>query len=174
MVRYNSTSNLFEFYQNGAWVNYTTVSDARLKTNVVSVTQGLDIVNQLHPVFYDWDKNNPRTETFGDKHQVGFIAQEVEKVLPEVVDVGEDSYRSVQYGKIVSVVVAAVKELYNKLLGHDEQLATQARQIATVQAESAIKDKEIAALKAKAQKAEQENAEIKARLEKIEKALNSK
>ncbi len=169
MVRYNSTSNLFEFYQNGAWVNYTTVSDARLKTNVVPVssTQGLDIVNQLNPVFYDWDKNNPRTQSFGDKHQVGFIAQEVEKVLPEVVDVGEDSYRSVQYGKIVSVVVAAVKELYNKFLGHDEQLATQARQIATVTDKAAKLESENAKLK-------QENEAIKARLEKIEKALNSK
>ncbi len=153
MVRYNSTSNLFEFRQNGVWVNYTTVSDSRLKTNVVPVssTRGLDIVNQLNPVFYDWDKSNPRTETFGDKHQVGFIAQEVEKVLPEVVDVGEDSYRSVEYGKIVSVVVAAVKELYKKVLGMDEQLAAQARQIASktdkteFEARLAAKDKEIAA-----------------------------
>jgi len=179
MLRYNSTSNLFEFYQNGAWVNYTTVSDARLKTNVVPVssTQGLDIVNQLNPVFYDWDKNNPRTQSFGDKHQVGFIAQEVEKVLPEVVDVGEDSYRSVQYGKIVSVVVAAVKELYNKFMGLDAQQATQARQIANVEAskaDKAVVDANKAESDAKIKKLEAENAALKARLEKIEKALNSK
>lgn len=122
MVRYNTASNLFEFYQNGTWVNYTTVSDGRLKTNVEPVTHGLDIVKQLNPVFYDWDKKNPRTQSFRDKHEVGFIAQEVEKVLPEVVDQGADSYRSVQYGKIVSVVVAAVKELYSKFLGHDEKI----------------------------------------------------
>ncbi|AFY00768.1 tail fiber domain-containing protein [Bdellovibrio bacteriovorus] len=122
MVRYNSTSNLFEFYQNGSWVNYTTVSDARLKTNITPVTQGLDIVTRLRPVFYDWDKTNNRTKSFDQKHQIGFVAQEVEKVIPEVVDIGEDSYRSVQYGKIVSVAVAAIKELYSKFLEHDHQL----------------------------------------------------
>ena len=153
MIRYNTTTALFEFYQNGAWVNYTTVSDGRLKTNVIPVNQGLDIINQLNPVYFDWDQNNPRAQGFGNKHQVGFIAQEVEKVLPEVVNKGEDSYRSVEYGKIVSVVVAAVKELYSKVLGID-------RELASVKTENAAKDKKI--------------KELEQRLEKIEKALNSK
>jgi trimeric autotransporter adhesin len=88
--------------------------------------------------------------------QVGFIAQDLQKVLPEVVDVGEDSYRSVQYGKIVTVVVAAVKELYNKYLGHDKQLLTQARIIAS-KADKA----EVDALKAENAKLKQENAAIR-------------
>jgi hypothetical protein len=46
MIRYNTASTLFEFRQNGSWVNYTTVSDGRLKTNVVPVIDGLGIVNQ--------------------------------------------------------------------------------------------------------------------------------
>lgn len=171
MIRYNTASTLFEFYQNGAWVNYTTVSDGRLKTNVVPVTDALDIVNQLNPVFYDWDRSNPKASGFEDKHQVGFIAQEVEKVLPEVVNKGEDSYRSLEYGKIVSVVVAAVKELYAKVMGIEAHNADQDRDIASVnaklEADNAAKDKKINHL-------EQENAAIKARLEKIEKALNSK
>ncbi len=153
MIRYNTTTTLFEFYQNGAWVNYTTVSDGRLKTNVTPVDQGLDLVNQLNPVYYDWDRNNPKTSGFEDRHQVGFIAQEVEKVLPEVVNRGEDGYRSLEYGKIVSVVVAAVKGLYDKV----QKLET----------DNAAKDKKINHL-------EQENAAIKARLEKIEKSLSSK
>ncbi len=174
MIRYNTTTALFEFYQNGIWVNYTTVSDGRLKTNVIPVGQGLNIVNQLNPVFFDWDQNNPRAQGFGTKHQVGFIAQDVEKVLPEVVNKGEDSYRSVEYGKIVAVVVAAVKELYNKVLDIEKNIealkfkdAAKDREIASVKAENAE-------LKAKAQKAEQENALIKARLEKIEKILKVK
>ena len=150
MIRYNTTTTLFEFYQNGGWVNYTTVSDGRLKTNVEPVSDGLRIVNQLNPVFYDWNRNNSKTSGFEDRHQVGFIAQEVEKVLPEVVNKGEDGYRSLEYGKMVSVVIAAVKELYNKVLGID-------RELASVKAENAE-------LKAKAQKAEQENAKIKAYL----------
>lgn len=153
MIRYNTTSTLFEFRQNGAWVNYTTVSDGRLKTNVQPVTHGLDIVNQLNPVFYDWDRRNPKATSFEDKHQVGFIAQEVEKVLPEVVNKGEDSYRSLEYGKIVSVVVAAVQELYKELMNIKEEQA---------------------ALRLENAQLKQENAEIKARLEKIEKAINAK
>ena len=173
MIRYNTTTTLFEFYQNGVWVNYTTVSDGRLKTNVEPVTDGLKLVNQLNPVFYDWNRNNSKTSGFEDRHQVGFIAQEVEKVLPEVVNKGEDGYRSLEYGKMVSVVVAAVKELYNKVLGIDRELASvkaekaDKTEVEQLKTENEAKDKKINNL-------EQENAAIKARLDKIEKALNSK
>lgn len=160
MIRYNTTTTLFEFYQNGAWVNYTAFSDGRLKTNVEPVTDGLKLVNQLNPVFYDWDRSNSKTSGFEDKHQVGFIAQEVEKVLPEVVNKGEDGYRSLEYGKMVSVVIAAVKELYNKVLGID-------REIASVKAENAQ-------LKDRADKAEQENAAKTKELNAIKTYLCSK
>lgn len=168
MVRYNTASTLFEFRQNGVWVNYTTVSDGRLKTNVEPVTDGLSIVNQLNPVFYDWDRSNPKATSFEDRHQVGFIAQEVEKVLPEVVNKGEDSYSSLEYGKIVSVVVAAVKELYLKVLGQDQKIQAQDRAIASVnarlEAENTVKDKEIADLKAQVAQQEKELAAIKKKL----------
>jgi hypothetical protein len=174
MIRYNTTSTLFEFYQNGGWVNYTAVSDGRLKTNVIPITDGLSIVRQLNPVFYDWDRRNPKTSSFEDKHQVGFIAQEVEEVLPEVVNQGEDSYRSLEYGKIVSVAIAAIKELYYKILDIKSD-------VENLKAKDAAKDREIASVKAenadlkvKAQKAEEENAALKVRLDKIEKALNLK
>jgi hypothetical protein len=167
MIRYNTTTTLFEFYQNGAWVNYTTVSDGRLKTNVTPVNQGLDIVNKLNPVFYDWDRSNPKTAGFEEKHQVGFIAQEVEQVLPEVVNKGEDSYRSLEYGKIVSVVVAAVQELYRKVMGIEGD-------VAALKANAIKKDREIASVKSENEKLKQENIKIKARLDRIEKLLNTK
>ena len=128
-----------------------------MKTNVEPVIAGLSIVNRLNPVFYDWDHSNAKTAGFEDSHQVGFIAQEVEKVLPEVVNKGEDSYRSLEYGKIVSVVVAAVKELYHKVLGIEsdvDTLKTNDRAIASVNA-----------------KLEAENAVLKARLDQQEKEL---
>lgn len=152
MVRYNSTSNLFEFRQNGNWVNYTTVSDARLKTNVTPVLNGLDILSQLNPVFYDWDSSNPRTHIYNGKHEVGFLAQEVEKVLPEVVHKGQDGYRSLEYGKMVSVVVAAVKELYQELTSMKEDNQR-------LQKENSEYRKEL--------------QDLKLRLEKIERALGS-
>src|SRR5205085_2439550 len=98
------------------------------------------IVNQLQPVYFDWDQNNPRTQSFGTKHQVGFIAQEVEKVLPEVVNQGEDTYRTLEYGKMVSVAIAAIKELYYKIIGHDERIATLEAENAALKADSEAKE----------------------------------
>ncbi len=114
MIRYNTTTLLMEFYQNGSWVNFTTISDGRLKTNVNPIHRGLATVNKLQPVFFDWDQNSARAKSFGSKHQVGFIAQQVEKVLPEVVNIGRDSFRSIEYGKMVAVVVSAIQELSMK------------------------------------------------------------
>jgi hypothetical protein len=156
-----------------------------LKTHVKPVTNGLDVVKQLKPVYYDWDRSNPKATSFQDKHQVGFIAQDVEKVLPEVVNKGEDSYRSLEYDKMVAVAIAAIKELYAKVMGIKADQTVMAREIASVKAENVAKGKEIAEIKAKAEaekiakdtkikKLEQENAEMKARLDKIEKMLKSK
>jgi hypothetical protein len=135
-------------------VNYTVSSDGRLKTNVVPVKSGLEIVDQLNPVFFDWDQNNPRAVGYGTKHQVGFIAQDLEKVLPEVVDVGADTYRTVEYGKITAVLVAAVKELYHEVIGHNEK-------IKTLETGKSFTDRDIASLKEDNSRLIQENAEIK-------------
>jgi hypothetical protein len=140
MVRYNSTSNLFEFYQNGAWTNYTTVSDGRLKTNVVPIGDALGLVNRLNPVYFDWDRSNPRTQSFEQKHQVGFIAQEVETVLPEVVNQGRDSFRSVEYGKLVSVAIGAIKELYQNWLSDHAELEKLKQENAQIKAYLCAKD----------------------------------
>jgi hypothetical protein len=170
MLRYNTTTNLFEFRQNGAWVNYTTVSDGRLKTNVTPITNGLDLIERLNPVSYDWDRTNPRTSGFAPQHQVGFIAQEVEKVLPEVVNVGEDSYRSLEYGKMVSVVIAAVKELYVRLQKLETQSSTVDKNLAVVQSI----EKEVAQVKNENLRLKEENAAIKARLQDIENRLETR
>ncbi len=94
----------------------------------------------------------------------GFIAQEIEKVLPEVVNKDEDSYRSLEYGKIVSVVLAAVKELYVKVVGID-------RELASVKAENSAKDQKIKELETRIK---QQEAQTKARFEELEKLIKSK
>jgi hypothetical protein len=113
MARYNSTTNMFEFYQNGAWVNFTSVSDARLKTDIQPIAGALEKVIALKPITYKWDVDNPRAVGLGDpsRRHIGFVAQELERVLPEVVSKGADTYRSVEYGPIVAVAVGAIKEL---------------------------------------------------------------
>lgn len=80
-------------------------SDARLKKNVHTLTSGLAIVNKLRGVRYNW-KDEARTE-----NKIGFIAQEVEQVLPELVQTREDGFKGVNYAEMTAVLVEAVKEL---------------------------------------------------------------
>lgn len=133
MVRYNTASTLFEFYQNGSWVNYTTISDGRLKTNIVPVTEGLKIVNQLNPVFYDQDRSNPKASGFEDKHQVGFVAQDVEKGHDEMI-------------QSLDRDVASFDSKTSKLESENAELKAR---LTRIELESAAQQRELAAIKRK-------------------------
>ena len=86
----------------------TAFSDARLKTNVHTISGALDLVLNLRGVTYD------RVDT--GKKSLGVIAQEVESVIPEVVIQPQDSeYLSVAYGNMVGVLIEAVKELEQRV-----------------------------------------------------------
>ena len=99
--------------------NVTAYSDIRKKTNIKPLEGGLDIVKALEPKRFDWIESG--------EGSLGFIAQEVEEYLPELVEtkvddiveideeqnpivVGEEEVKSLDYGKMVSVLWAAVKE----------------------------------------------------------------
>ena len=85
--------------------NVTAYSDIRLKTNVETIKNALDMVSKMRGVSYERIDN-------GEKN-VGVIAQEMKEVLPEVVleREGEDQFMSVSYGNIVGVLIEAIKEL---------------------------------------------------------------
>ena len=92
--------------------NVTAYSDARLKTNVNTINDALSIVGKLRGVSFDWKENGKRS--------IGVIAQEVEEVLPELVLTNQDvnpvtqeieEIKSVDYGKIVGVLINAINEL---------------------------------------------------------------
>jgi hypothetical protein len=86
-----------------------TPSDARLKSNITTITYGLDIANAIRPVFYTW--NEP--ERLGAGRQIGMIAQEVAVLVPEAVSAGldEDGTLSLDYQKLVPVLTKAIQEL---------------------------------------------------------------
>ncbi len=87
-------------------------SDARFKTNVSPIANPLKKVLQLRGVNFDWNQSQFPERTFSSKRALGFIAQEVEKVLPEVVETEKsaDGYKAVQYDKVVALLVEAIKE----------------------------------------------------------------
>lgn len=94
----------------------TTISDQRLKDDVQTIDNALNKVSNLRGVSYTWNNGNRK----GQK-DLGLIAQEVEQVLPELVREKEmpmidgGTYKTVDYEKIVGVLIEAVKELTDKV-----------------------------------------------------------
>ncbi len=80
-------------------------SDIRLKKNINTIEQALAKVMLMRGVTYEWKDDNRRK---GER--IGLIAQEVEKILPEVVDTDDNGYKSVQYSVMVALVIEALKE----------------------------------------------------------------
>jgi hypothetical protein len=81
-------------------------SDQLLKTDVSTVSNALDKVNALRGVYYTMKKTG--------KRGLGVIAQEVQQVLPEIVD-SKEEYLGVAYGNIAGVFIEAIKELSEKV-----------------------------------------------------------
>jgi hypothetical protein len=79
-------------------------SDSRLKKNISTIENPLDKIMKLRGVNFTWKNSNQKT--------VGFIAQEVEKVVPELVKTNsQTTLKSVHYSNIIAIVVEAIKEL---------------------------------------------------------------
>jgi hypothetical protein len=89
-----------EVYSSG---DVTAFSDARVKENIRSIKNPLDKILNSKGVVYD------RIDT-GTKDNIGFIAQELEESIPELVSTDEAGYKSVKYQNMVAVLVEAMKE----------------------------------------------------------------
>jgi hypothetical protein len=95
---YNPSTNVVEAG------TFNTTSDISLKENICTFENAMDVVAGLRGVRFTWKKNGIKT--------VGLIAQEVEKVLPELIGENVDTgLKSVSYANMVAVLIEAVKEL---------------------------------------------------------------
>ncbi|MFA5586820.1 MAG: tail fiber domain-containing protein [Saccharofermentanales bacterium] len=121
-LRYNSTSSsVFRFLSNGTFeaasniIGYSTsVSDSRLKENVNNLKSSLDKVLMLRGVNYEWIGENK------DGTHVGYIAQEVEEIIPEVVVENDlmkfgGVYKTIRYEEIIPYLSEAIKEQQNTI-----------------------------------------------------------
>ena len=89
-------------------VAYST-SDIRLKDNIKKIDKALDKVNSIQGIEFDWVE---KEEVHGNSgHDIGVIAQEIEKVLPDVVTTRDNGYKAVKYEKIVPLLIEAIKDL---------------------------------------------------------------
>ena len=87
-------------------------SDINLKTNISNISNALEKVKQINGVTYNWNdtaKSIDRNKT--DDVEAGVIAQEVQKVLPQIVTQRDDGYLAVRYEKLVPLLIEAIKEL---------------------------------------------------------------
>jgi len=83
-----------------------TPSDARLKKDIQPLTHALDAVLQLEAKTYRWKEDT----AFADQADIGLVAQEVEKVFPELVAENDQGYKGIAYSKLTAVLIEAMKE----------------------------------------------------------------
>jgi hypothetical protein len=86
-------------------------SDERLKENITPISKPLDKLKQIGGYEFDWnDKQNVH-----EGHDVGVIAQEIEAILPELVQTRDSGYKAVSYEKLVALLIEAVKEQQSQI-----------------------------------------------------------
>jgi trimeric autotransporter adhesin len=96
----------YDFYAAGPGVNYGNSSSIRWKRNIEIIPQPLEKIKAIRGVYFDWDADH------GGQHDVGMIAEEVGKVLPEIVVYEENGIDAsgMDYSKITPLLLEAIKE----------------------------------------------------------------
>ncbi|AKM84459.1 MAG: hypothetical protein UR58_C0001G0743 [Candidatus Campbellbacteria bacterium GW2011_OD1_34_28] len=115
---------------NGELATSTTAcgaSSERFKTNINDLTYGLDTVLQLRPVSFNWKSDFINSSST----QIGFIAEEVDLLIPEVI--GHDdkgNIMNLDYPKLTSVLVNAVKEIWQRVVENTSNILANKNEIA--------------------------------------------
>ena len=93
-------------------------SDEKLKDNLKPISNSLKNLQKLTGYEFDWNK---KQDTY-EGHDVGVVAQEVEKVLPEVVATRDSGYKAVKYEKMIPLLIEAIKEQQQQINKLEEKL----------------------------------------------------
>jgi hypothetical protein len=84
-------------------------SDIRFKENITPIENALDKISKISGNTYDWKAEN-KAEHGYEGNDVGVIAQEIEAVLPQLVQTRENGYKAVKYDKLVALLIEGIKE----------------------------------------------------------------
>jgi len=87
-------------------------SDERLKDNIKPIENPLEVISQISGNTFDW--NSEKQNIYNGK-DYGVIAQEIQKVMPELVDTRDSGYLAVKYDKIVPLLIESIKELKREI-----------------------------------------------------------
>jgi putative lipoic acid-binding regulatory protein len=94
-----------------------------LKDNIKKLENVIDTAKKIQGVSFEWDETHEKISKHEYIHfksafsgtAIGFIAQEIEKVVPDVVFTSDDGFKSVEYGQLVSIGVGAVQEQQTRI-----------------------------------------------------------
>ena len=95
-------------------------SDIALKENIVNIPSPMDLLSKINGVLFDWkqsyiDEKGGEDGYFVRRNDVGVIAQEVEKVMPEIVATRKDGIKAVKYDRLTALLIEAVKDLQDQI-----------------------------------------------------------
>ena len=104
-------------------------SDMRYKRDISPLTNALSHIQRLNGVYYYWDIEKHPDKRFSDQRQIGIIAQELEKVYPELVHTDNDGYKTVDYSRLSPILLEAIKEQQQIIELQNRKLENQQSQI---------------------------------------------
>ena len=108
----------------GDIVGFYSSSDIRLKTNIETILNPMDIISELRGVRFNWNETakgiNPNLSL--TKKEIGVIAQEIEELLPEVIRPGLHNYKAVRYENITGLLIEGLREQKTQIEGMDSQI----------------------------------------------------
>ena len=97
-------------------------SDSRLKIDVTEIKDSLDGILSLRGVHFFWNTSEYPDMGLNDELQIGFIAQEVRQVYPELVSTDENGFMTVDYAKLIPVLVEAIKQQQLMIVDLQQQI----------------------------------------------------
>jgi len=112
---------------------YQQNSDRRWKKNVNILKESLRNVMNITGVTYEWRKEEFPHKNFRDGIQIGFVAQDIEKVLPELVTTDGEGWKSVSYGLLSPILVEAIKDQQAQIEEQQLQISLQQSEIIALQ-----------------------------------------
>jgi Chaperone of endosialidase len=108
------------------------LSDMRYKNQVTTINNALSRLMTLDGLYYFWNQNVYPELAFSTKRQIGFDAQKLEALFPELVLTGSAGVKSVDYGRLTPVLVEAIKELNLKVEQQQQMIRQMAEEISAL------------------------------------------
>ncbi|MEM9819607.1 MAG: tail fiber domain-containing protein [Bacteroidota bacterium] len=129
---------VYQVFGSALATNFWLTSDRKLKRNINSLTNALDIVRELNGVTYNFRSDEYPELNLTDKLQYGFLAQEVQTILPEAVQMatdmeGNDSHLTVNYTMVIPILTEAIKSQDDLLLEQTDLIQEQQQTIETLE-----------------------------------------